>query len=508
MSESSNVSPSITASDAKRAARNVGALMSASVVSKGLLFVWQIALAKFLGPSELGVFNTIVGLLGIAVVIVGFGTGVIAIREIANKPKKIGQYAATLLFIQTFLAGVGYIGAIVASFALGDSIISGFTAIAALSLIIDMFGSIGNDLLLAQERMVISSVIDIVHIVLRVALAAAALYIGWGLLGVYLATIFSGIVRSSLFWFIHLRDKLHPVWPLEQEIVIPLVRDAAPIAMAAILSQTYAHADKLMTTGLIGVESTGFLAPAFLIHFGISEMLSTQLMLAMYPMMARYYDADKTETFGFIVEKLARFTLILVLPIALVLTIFASSIILLIFDAAYTPTIGILQIVVWFTLFSVIRAVFSRALLVQNKQTYTLKVLVVSLSLNIVLNTILLLRYRDPRGAAVASVIAEGLTLFLLAWAFHANGFKWRRVIPQTLRILVVGVMAALVMIGAGLIHPLVGILFGGMIYLAGIIFGGALSEDDWDLLYRLVAAMPGGEIIRRYWKRDTRINW
>ena len=32
------------------------------------------------------------------------------------------------------------------------------------------------------------------------------------------------------------------------------------------------------------------------------------------------------------------------------------------------------------------------------------------------------------------------------------------------------------------------------------------LHSDDWDLLYRVVAAMPGGAIIRRYWQRDIQI--
>jgi O-antigen/teichoic acid export membrane protein len=504
----SDPSPSITASDAKRAARNVGALMAASVISKGLLFAWQIALGNFLGPTEYGIFNTIIGLMGIAAVVVGFGIGVISIREVANKPEKIGQYAATMLFLQSSFAGIGYIGAVIGSLTLGDSAITAFTAIAAISLIIDMFGNIGNDLLLAQERMVISSVVDITHIVLRVALAAGALYIGWGLLGVYLATIVSGMIRSSLFWLIHLHNGLYPIWPLEREITFSLLRDALPIALTGLLSQAYAHADKLMTTGLIDVTSTGFLGLAGLIHFGISELLSTQLMLAMYPMMARYYDADKTETFGFIVEKLARFTLILVLPIALVLTIFASTVILLIYKPDFIPAIGILQIYVWFSLFVVVRAVFSRALLVQNKQSYTLRVLVLSLSLNIGLNTAFLLLYRDPRGVAVASVATEGLTLLLLAWAFRAKGFDWQRVLQQTLRILVVGALAAGAMLAGGLIHPSIGMALGGITYLVGIIYGGALSEADWDLLYRLVAAMPGGNVILRYWKRDTAINW
>lgn len=501
-------SPKITASDAKRAARNVGALMAASVVSKGLLFLWQIALGNFLGPTEYGIFQTILGLMGIAVVMVGFGIGVIAIREVANKPEKIGQYAATMLFFQSSFAGIGYLGAVIGSLTFGDSAITAFTAIAAISLIIDMFGNIGNDLLLAQERMVISSVVDIVHIVLRVALAAGALYIGWGLIGVYLATLLSGTIRAIIFAWIHWQRGLRPIWPLERDLTVSLLRDALPIALTGLLSQAYAHADKLMTTGLIDKTSTGYLGPAGLIHFGISELLSTQLMLAMYPMMARYYDNNKTDTFGFIVEKLARFTLILVLPLVLVLMIFASSIILLIYNPDFTPTIGILQIYVWFSLFSVIRAVFSRALLVQNKQSYTLKVLVVSLTLNIILNTVLLMRYRDPRGVAVASAAAEGLTLVLLAWAFRAKGFDWQRFLRQTLRVLIVGAVAAGTMIVGGIIHPIVGITLGAIVYLAGIIFGGALSEDDWDLLYRLTAAMPFGTVILRYWKRDTSINW
>jgi hypothetical protein len=43
--------------------------------------------------------------------------------------------------------------------------------------------------------------------------------------------------------------------------------------------------------------------------------------------------------------------------------------------------------------------------------------------------------------------------------------------------------------------------------YAAGTLTLKVLAEDDWDLLYRLAAALPGGSLIRRYWKRDITVN-
>jgi hypothetical protein len=31
----------------------------------------------------------------------------------------------------------------------------------------------------------------------------------------------------------------------------------------------------------------------------------------------------------------------------------------------------------------------------------------------------------------------------------------------------------------------------------------GVIGKDDWDLIYRLAIAMPGGAVIARYWKRQ-----
>lgn len=505
---SDNSTMQISATDAKRAARNVGMLMGASVLSKGMLFAWQIVLNNWLGATQSGIYGTVLALFAVIAPITGLGMGLIAIREIAKRPDRIGQYATAMLFSQTAFSGLAYIVLVAAGALYGGNILA-YTAIAGISMIIDMLGSIGNDLFIAQEKMGITSSIEIIHVVIRVALAGLALWLGWGLLGVYIATILSGIIRTSIFWIIHWLQKLPLDWQIDWHTIgIPMIIDMLPLAAGAALSLGYDHADKLMMTGIIGETNTGYLQPAFLIHFGIIELFSTAILVAMYPLMARYHSQNETDTFGFIVEKLIRFMLILALPITIGLTIFSKDVVMLIFTDEFLPTIPILQVYVWYTLFTLVSNVFARALLIQNRQRYTLIVTGAALSLNIVVNYILLTQTGNPIGAAIASVMAQGLALILLARTFQANGFSWIAIAPSILRVLIVGAVAGAVMLLVGQIFWILGIIAGSLVYLLGIFFAKVLSEADWDLLYRLTSALPYGTVIRRYWKRDTQINW
>jgi hypothetical protein len=61
-------------------------------------------------------------------------------------------------------------------------------------------------------------------------------------------------------------------------------------------------------------------------------------------------------------------------------------------------------------------------------------------------------------------------------------------------------------LLGAAL--PVAGIIAGPLIFGASVLLLGALAGDDLDLLYRLAAAMPGGALVRRVWKRDVAVTW
>jgi O-antigen/teichoic acid export membrane protein len=497
-----------SASDAKRAARNLSALIAASVLSNGILFAWTLVLNAWLGPRLIGIQTTVFGLYAIVNPLASLSMGLIAIREIAQKPDKIGQYASIMLFTQTALSGIAYLVLVTSAYFIGlNAEILAFVAIAGLSLIIDSFGNIANDLLKAQEQMLITSAMEIGYVLFRIGLMALLLWQGWSLLGVYGASITIGILRSVILWWIHWRRGLKLVWPLEwQSLARPLLMNAWPLAAAAMLSLGYDHADRIILTRFLDESSAGYFSLAFLIHFGVIELLSTTVLVAMFPLLSRYY--GKGETFGYLSEALSRFMLIASLPISLTLSIYAAPIIGLISTKDFAGSIGILQIYTWYTLLTMVGNVFSKALLIQNRQRYLLIVRGTGLAINILLNILLLLHYQDPRMAAIASVVAESGVLLLVLAAFRAEGFVWRRALLSLLRILVLGVIIAVVMLYFGQFHWLIGLSLGALIYVLGIVFLQVLNEEDWDLLYRLVAAMPFAPLIQRFWKRETKISF
>lgn len=500
----------LSAADARRAARNAGAIAAASILSKGAQFFWQLLLARMIGEASYGIYGTVGAFVAIGTSITNFGMGPIVIRDVARAPHKAGQYLTATLFMQTALAGLAILAVNGAALVGGYTAdVRAFLALAAINLLADILGNMSNDILLAGERMVATSLISIGHVALLIALAAAALFAGWGLTGVYLATIAAGLLRAAVLWALLWRGGVRPSFPIQRDVALPLLANGAPLALAAFLSLAYQHVDKLMSARLIGTSAAGQITAAFVIIFGVVEVLNTTVLIATYPMMSRYSENPDSETFGFIAEKLAFFTLLIMLPVALVLAVFALEITVPLFGADFSESAGVLRILIWYALVVMIVNVLSQALRVQNRQRRMLAVRALGLALNIALNAVLVLLLGFGLLAMpTASLLAEGVVLLLLLRDFRAAGWSTRRALRAALRLALLGAAAGVGMLLLGAVHPLLGMAAGLLIYAAGVLFAGVIAPDDWDLIYRLVAAMPGGGLVRRYWRRAVSVNW
>jgi len=487
--------------DVKRATRNFSALVIGSVFSKGLLFAWQIVLGNAFLPAEYGTYNTVVSLMAVSAILINWSMGLIVVREGARQPHRLPHYWATTLFLQTLFFVPAYLVMMSLGYASGYSeIILAYAGLAGLSMWVDSFGNIGYDLLIAREKMHLTSLIEIISIVLKIGLAGIALGIGWGLVGVYGATILAGFVRSVVLSWANWRDGLRPQFPLDRPLTRELLVNSLPLMLAAFLSLAYQNADKLMTTAILDEERTGFLGPAFVINFGIVEVISTTLLVAIYPLLSRYYaDEALRPTFGSITQTLARFMLMVSLPLVLALSLFAEPIILTLYNPNYLPTAGILSVLVWYTLIMMVGNVFSKGLLVQNRQRATLLIRFISLCINVALNAFFLFRFQDPRGTAVASVIAEAVATTAMMLTFRTEGFDWRGFGVGVGRILMSGGVGAITMLLLGQLHFVVGIIGGGLVYGGALLLFRALTPADWALLLRLAQSLPSAGVVARF---------
>lgn len=504
----SSFSNPISPTEARRAARNAGALAGATLLSRGLQFAWQLVFSAALGPALFGVYGAVSSFVQIGTALAAFGMGAIVIRDVARRPEQAGKYLTATLFLQTLLALLAFVALNGAANIGGYSeAVRAFLALAAMNLIVDTLGNMCFDLLLAQEQMVVTSLVSIGHVVVLIALAGLGLAAGYSLFGVYAGVTVAGVLRSAALWLLARRAGIRPTWPLDWSVAHPLLVNSAPLAFTAFLTLAYQQVDKLVTNRLIGDTETGYLAAAFVIFFGVVELLNTTVITAMYPLMARAYGDGENEQFGFIVEKLAFFTLLLCLPITLTISLFADVLTTPIWRAEFRPAAGVLSILIWYALIMMVGNMLSQAMLVQNRQRSLLLIKACGLGINLILLFILLPRF-GVQGAPLASVIAESGVFALLLFTFRAAGWNVRHITPRAVRLLLVGGAAALVMLALRDMNWLVALVAGLVVYAVGTLALPVLAAEDWDFLYRLSAALPGGGVVRKYWRRDVKVNW
>ena len=152
--------------------------------------------------------------------------------------------------------------------------------------------------------------------------------------------------------------------------------------------------------------------------------------------------------------------------------------------------------------------VFSKALLIQNRQRRLLVIRAAGLALNVALTAWLLVAWGDPRGAVAASIVGELLIVALLLATFRAAGWQPRALAGKAGRLLLVAIPTAVVMLVLRDTFVALPLLAGLCVYAGGVLAGRVLRSDDWDLLYRLATALPGGAALRRIWKRDVQLGW
>ncbi|MEB2288259.1 MAG: oligosaccharide flippase family protein [Anaerolineae bacterium] len=492
-----------TSTVAQRAARNVSALALSNIASKGVLFAWQLILARWLGAEGYGVYGTIGALLAVGAAIPDFGMGLIVIRDVANRPQDANRYLTATLALQPFLAALGYVVLTVAAFLFGyEAELRALLAFAALSLLVDALGTMCHNQLLAIERMVIPAAIATGHVIALVILAGIALAAGAGLWGLYAATLVAGLLRAAVYWAALLRAGARPQLPVDRAVARGLLIAGWPIAVTSFLALAYQHADKLITTALIGAEGTGQLTAGFVIVFGVIELLSTTVLVAVFPLMSRTYASGQRRLFEVMLEKLAFFNLTLSLPIAIFTSLLAVPLSAWVFGAEFTRTADVLRILIWYTVVTMIVNVFAKALLVQNRQRRLLIIRASGLALNVLL-LLILLPALDVPGAAVATLIAESVILLAVLRSFTFPADWWARTLSHLWRMALVGALLAGIVLALRTAHPLLAALVGAPTYVALLLLSGALARDDWDLIYRLATAMPGGAIVGRWWRRE-----
>jgi O-antigen/teichoic acid export membrane protein len=456
------------------------------VVSKGLLFCWQIILARMLGAHGYGLYGTIGALLAVGAVIPDLGMGIIVIRDVASDPRQTDRYLAATMILQPALALAGYVVLIAISIVGYETELTVLLAIAAFGLLVDVFGNLAHNQMVAAEQMLVPSLINIGHVSLAIVFGWTALKAGGGMGGLYGALLTAGIIRSVVYMALLKKQGRHPGFSLDGDLVRRLLSAGAPLAAAAFLTMATSHIDKLLTTALTNPSNTGYLTAGYIVVFGMQELVSTPWLVATLPLMARMHTEGETTRVHGLAAALLSLSLATGLPLAIGISSLAEPLATWIYGSAFVATSDVLPLLAWLGVAAMANSVIAQVLTVQDRQLTIMKVRGVCLAANALL-TVSLLPGLGVRGAALAALCAEAITLLLMASSASLTRGFWDAIGDRLWRLAIAAAAMAAALRWTMPQGELTAVAIGAFAYAASALAVGVIRPDDVQLIRRLV---------------------
>jgi len=395
--------------------KNAGVLLFGEIISKPLLFLAMVYLARVLQPDGFGKINFALAIVTYFILLSNMGFSLLGTREIARNPQLRGFYIDNILTLRLSLSLTGI--AIIALV----SFLAGVSAEMKGLLLVYALGLIPLSLLLdwvfqAHERMayiaiarIITSGSHILLIFLFIRGPGDLPYVPWcQVAGQAAAAIFLLVAGNRRFH----RPRLSFHWSSWREIV----RVSLPMGAALFMNQIILNLDTVMIGFLRGSEEVGIYQAAYHIVFFL-VVLGNTYFDAVYPVLSRYYKVsmDSLRTIQLFSAKMV---MIVGIPLAAGGTLLAPDIIRMTYGAEYQGSVIALRVLLWSVFLILVNNIYSRGLLGCDRQSQFLTVLVVQAGTNILFN-FLLIPPLGLLGAAAATVLAEGAGFILYSDYFN-----------------------------------------------------------------------------------------
>jgi O-antigen/teichoic acid export membrane protein len=219
------------------------------------------------------------------------------------------------------------------------------------------------------------------------------------IIGIVLIIIYYHIsdkrLRFSWFWLKELWKKGHPY-------IIPEL-------MGLVLQQS----DRIMLRFMCSNSEVGIYASALYIA-GLSSFVFNAIIQSFQPQILeekikdqKKYEQNMIKLYGIVIY-------LSLLQIVFVM-LFGKYMVHLLYGSDFSDSISILNIVVWYTMFSYMGSVRTVWILAESKQKYLWIISLSGMVINIVLN-IVLISSLDGKGAAIATLITQVFTNVILIY--------------------------------------------------------------------------------------------
>jgi O-antigen/teichoic acid export membrane protein len=357
----------------------------------------------YLGAETYGIYATIIAYVTIFTLLTDLGLTAICSREIAKRPddteKIIGNGLAMRVLLSLALSPLIALGGFWLYATKPEEVKIGI-ALMVLTLLFGSIQSVTSALFTARNRSDLPALLNVINKAAYLLAIVAAGMLGLGLYGFIYAAIIAAMLSAGLsaYWAAK-QLRLRPQFHLNHWKAMAVM--SLPLGIIQIINMLYYKIDSIMLSVMRSPAEVGLYA----IAYGIIDVVVSVPSMFMTSLMPTLATATKAQLQS-IVQRAFELLAFFAVPIAIGGALLSREVILLISSNAFIGAATPFAILVVGAAFSYLNSVFGFASVALNKQGRLLKVSIITIILNVLINLLLIPRY-GVTGAATATLITE-----------------------------------------------------------------------------------------------------
>lgn len=374
----------------------------------------SVYVARYLGPAQYGLISYLLSVIAIGVPLVQLGADTVLFNRVAKRVHSGIRLMLASMRIRRQLFAVIAVPLMAWALLTQDrtsQIMMALMLVSAYFSVQDVYKIYYDALLKSKLNTMINNVALLLSIIMRLVLVNMALPLVWFAVPYVFSSLLPYLVRSVLFH--RSRPPLRPIAKRHQRgYGRYLLKVGLPLAVSGLSIVIYTRIDQIMLGNYLGEHSVGLYSAAITLSQGW-VFVPMALITSMLPSVAGARNQQLKEER---IRLLYLVVLLLSAPVILLLSLFPTQLVVLLFGENFRETATILALCSVTSLFSVMGTVSYQAIVLFGGYRFIAIKMPLAALANVVMNIVLIPRY-GIHGAAISTLITEFVSFFVF------NGF-------------------------------------------------------------------------------------
>lgn len=390
-----------------------------------LNLVVTVKIANYYGTTDYGVYQYAVSVVAIFEILVTFVDGrVIKKRYSSVNPQEL---VWTATFIRILFALIALVGGFVYILLSNENYEYNVIFIILLinSVVINLRFGMQNryEFLLKTKKVIIAG-----NIALTIGgiMQLVAVYMHQSITYIAVITVLSSILSLAIIYFQYKKEFGKIYYRITDKTLIKsIISESTPLAVAASCAVIYSRCDSIMVGNMLSKSEVGVYAISVKL-ISIVQMGITPIRESVFPKLIELYDKDRLQYSKKYVQITAFMTWVYIIGVLFSFLILPYAFRFL--NQEYNDAFPIYQIYVLGSFFMYNAALRAGHYTLINRGSILMYSQISSVIINFVLN-FFLIQYIGLSGAALATVITQGISLLISNLCFGKDGlevFKWQ----------------------------------------------------------------------------------